>query len=259
MTLRPLHPMLLLMLPLTASAQEARPVKSTSLSLGAYEESLSDGYGTWKGLSLEATFDPGKGGPWVASVVSFDRPEGSGILYSGGKYLDFPGGFAFLGGATSTGAEYMPTAQVSADLNFALGQSGWLLGGGLMKSWIRDGHENLLLQAGPTLYAAGWIFTYRYQHNTSDPGSKQSASQLIEARHGNSDRKAWQSLVLGWGEEAYQNLQVWQEVGVKGAWATLNAYFPLTRQHGVRAGLEWGEKEGLYRYWGGNLRWVYQF
>lgn len=258
MTLRP-HSLILLLLPLCAPAQETRPERSTSLSFGAYEQVLTDGYGPWKGLMLEATFDPGKGGPWLASVVSYNRPEGNGVVLSGGKYLDFPGGFAYLGVATSSGADYLMRSQVSGDLNFALGQSGWLLGGGFVKTDVRDGHRNLLLQAGPTLYAAGCVFTYRFLQNTSEPGSQRSNSQTFEARHGLSDRKPWQSLTLGWGAEAYQNLQVWQAVGVKGKWLGLNAFFPLPRRNGLRVGLEWGQKDGLYRYWGGNLRWVYQF
>lgn len=235
------------------------PERTTSVALGAYQQSLTDGYGTWRGLILDASFNPGQGGAWIASAVTFDRPEGRGSVLSGGKYLTFEGGYAYLGAAVGTGAAYLPKVQAAADLNLAVGRSGWVLGGGVLRTEVRDGHRDLLLQAGPTLYAKGWVFTFRHLRNRSDPGGRDSSAQFFEARRGTDDRKAWQSLGVAWGSEAYESLAVRQAVATRGVRATFNGFLPLTEAQGLKLTAEWGQKNGIYRFWGGSLRWVWLF
>jgi YaiO family outer membrane protein len=248
---------------LSLSAQEASPAsplkRSTLIDVGAYTQSNSDGYGKWQGWVVDATYDPGKGGPWIASLVNFDRPEGHGTELTAGKYIELGWGYAFVGAGSSVGADYLPKWTVNADLNVALGQSGWVLGGGFTRSEVRDGHRDFLYQFGPTLYAGGWVFTARHLRNQSNPGGVESSAQLVDARHGTDDRKMWQSLQFAWGGEAYQSFAVRENVSTRGARASATAFFPIREHHGIKASLEWSQKDGIYRSWGASLRYVFLF
>lgn len=247
---------LALALPLAAQAvpPAAAATPLATVAFGAYRQSVSDGNGTWQGLILDATWDPWKDGKFIGSLLTLDRPMGSGTVASVGKYQQFHGGFGFLGVATSTGAAYLPTLQVVTDLNFELPVTGLVLGGGLTYTRVRDGHQDWLAALGPTLYLGDFITTLRLCRNRSNPGAHDSGSTLLALRHGAQDAKAWQSLHLSWGAEAYQNLVVREAVQARGIGAGVDCFFLLGRNWTLQTGVEWAQKYGSYHLWGGSVR-----
>ena len=223
-------------------------------ALGFYSQSVSDHYGLWQGLLLDTSWNPWKNGKFIGSLISSDRPTGSGVVGSIGKYQEFRGGYGFLGFATSKGADYLPTFQVVGDLNVDLPLAGLVLGGGAIYTRVRDQHENLQVSLGPTLYFADFISTVRLSMNRSRPGNQDSTSTLVQVRHGAQDHRAWQSFHVSWGGEAYQNLLLHEAVEARGAGAGLDLFFPLAHDWTLQTGLEWGQKNAAYRLWGGSVR-----
>jgi len=223
-------------------------------ALGIYHQSVSDHYGPWRGLLLDTSWDPWRNGKFVGSLLSSDRPEGSGVVASIGKYQEFKGGYGFLGVGTSQGADYLPAFQVVSDLNMDLPVPGLVLGGGIIFTRVRDRHENLLVSFGPTWYAGEFITTVRLARNRSNPGGHGSTSTSVQVRHGARDHRAWQSFRVSWGGEAYQNLIIREAVEARGASAGLDCFFPLGGDWSLQTGVEWGQKNGAYRLWGGSVR-----
>lgn len=236
------------------SASSDPEAPRTTVALGAYSQAVSNHYGHWQGMLFDTSWNPWKDGKFVGSIISSDRPEGSGLVGSLGKYQEFKGGYGFLGLATSRGADYLPTIQLIGDLNLELPLPGLVLGGGSVYSRIRDHHENLLASIGPTLYAGDFIGTARVFFNRSRPGNHDSTSTTIQVRHGAQDHRPWQSLRFSWGGEAYQNLIVREAVQARGAGAALDCFFPLSGGWTLQTGAEWGQKNGAYHLWGGSLR-----
>lgn len=241
------------------NAQEAASQRYFSLGLGGYIDSLSNGYGQWRGLTLEGTYYVKNGGPWIGSIVTSDRHEGKGEVFSLGKYFNFPVGYAFIGAGAGTGANFLPRYQASANLNVKIAETGLLLGGGVLRTEVPDGHRDLLLQAGPTFYYNNFIYTYQYLRNRSDPNAHIGISHLLDLRHGNSDFAPWQSLTLALRAEAYENLTVGQGVYIKGNYITFKIYQPLGTRNGIRATLECGQKKDAYKLIGGQLCWIFLF
>lgn len=242
------------MLALPLAAEDPAPLqRSTQISLGAYNQALTDGYGHWQGLTLDGTFDPGRGGAWVGSIVTYDQNEGTGAAYTLGKYQTMGDlGFLYAAIGTSTGADFLPTFRMDLDVDLAL-KSGWVAGFGVSRIQVRDGHKNTLYQAGPSLYLGNWVSTLRFQWNISDPGSLESSATTLDIRHGVENLAPWQSFHLGWGSEAYQATDVMQDVGLRGISASVTAYQPVTRRWAIKGSLEWGQKNETYRRWGGTL------
>ncbi len=247
--------------PATTQAPRERQPASTvpgaplaTVAAGFYSQSVSNHFGLWQGLVLDATWDPWKNGKFIASLISADRPMGSGVVGSIGKYQEFKGGYGFLGVATSKGADYLPTFQVVSDLNVDLPMTGLVLGGGYIYTRVRDLHENHQLSLGPTFYFGNFISTVRLSLNRSNPGSQDSTSTTVTVRQGAQDYRAWQSFRLTWGGEAYQNLLLHEAVTARGAGAGLDCFFPLAHAWTLQTGLEWGQKNGAYRLWGGSVR-----
>ena len=224
------------------------------VAIGAFQQELTQGFGPWKGRVIDLSLNPWGNGKILASVVGFERPEGNGTVFSIGKYQEFKGGYAYLGVGSSTGADYLPTLQVAADVNFQTPWTGWVLGGGVTQTRVRDGHENLIALFGPAFYAGPTVTTARVYRNRSNPGGLESSGVLVQFRHGVKDHEAWQSLRITVGGEAYQSLLVREAVHGRGLFVGLETFWPLRGGWNLQAGVDWGEKFKAYRLWGGSLR-----
>ena len=237
-----------------AATLSAQGPPTATVDFGAYSESVSNGNGLWQGLLLDGSWDPYKNGKFIGSVISFDRPTGCGVMESVGKYQEFHGGFGFLGLGTSQGAAYLPTLQVVTDLDLEVPLPGLLLGGGLILTRVRDGHQDWQAALGPTLYAGSFISTLRLALNRSFPGGYDSTSTMVTIRHGVLDYRAWQSLHLNWGTQSYQNLIVNQGVQARGMEAGADCFIPFGHGWTLQPGLEWARVYGQYQLWGASLR-----
>ena len=90
--------------------------------------------------------------------------------------------------------------------------------------------------------------------NRSNPGNQDSTSTMVQLRHGAKDFQPWQSFRLSWGGEAYQNLVLHEAVTARGVGAGMDCFFPLAQDWTLQTGLDWGQKNGAYRLWGGSVR-----
>jgi YaiO family outer membrane protein len=196
----------------------------------------------------------------VGSLVSFDRPTGCGVVGSVGKYQEFSGGYGFLGVGSSRGAAYLPTLQVTTDLDLELPIRGLVLGAGLNYTRVRDTHQDWQAALGPTLYLGGFVSTARVVMTRSFPEGQDSTGGQVQIRHGLLDYQAWQSLRVTWGAEAYENLVVQQNVEARGADVAADFFFVLDRNWTLKTGLEWAQQNSAYRLWGANVEvgWMFR-
>lgn len=252
---QPLNSGLLIALALSGSILGAQThvTPGAFVSAGAYYQKLSDGYGPWRGYLLDASWNPHHNGKYIASVTGYTRPEGNGAVYTFGKYQEFKGGYGFLSLGTSSGADYLPTFQITGDLNVNLPWAGLVIGGGAMYATIRDGHKNTQFSLGPTLYYKNTITTLRGLVYQSDPGKLRETGGQFSFRHGADDRKAWQSLRVNWGGEAYHSFVVHESVHSSGMSAALDTSWPIG-QWNLQLGVEFARKYSHYDLFGGSVR-----
>ncbi|MBP1627437.1 MAG: hypothetical protein H6Q00_1912 [Holophagaceae bacterium] len=243
---------------IAVSAQEV-PVSDDHVAVGAYQLNLNHDFGPWKGLLADAAWNPLKNGPFVAGITTYVRPEGNGGVFSIGKYQEFKGGYGFLGVASSTGADYLPSLQVTTDLDLNLPWNGWVLGGGLIYTRVRDGHRDMTFLFGPTYYWGDTVTTLRGSVNWSSPGSLTSYGGQFNFRHGMRDRKAWQAIRVNWGTEAYNSFLANQDVRNRGYSAAIETSWPLGGGYSLQLGAEFARKNNVYDLWGGTVRAVKYF
>lgn len=236
------------------SAQELPVASDDHIAAGGYYLRLNNGFGPWKGLLADAAWNPLKNGPFVAGITSYIRPEGNGGVYSIGKYQEFKGGYGFLGVATSSGADYLPELQITTDLDINLPWRGWVLGGGVIHTRVRDGHRDTTILFGPTLYVGDTVTTLRGSMNRSSPGALDSYGGQFSFRHGLRDRKAWQILRVNWGTEAYNSFLANQDVHRRGFSVALDTAWPLGKGFSVLLGGEFARKNDAYDLWGGTVK-----
>jgi hypothetical protein len=175
------------------------PEPFTRISLGAYDQSFSDGYGRWKGWTLEATRYPANGGPWQFAAVGFDRPEGHGTLFSAGKYFLFgktSSGFVGLSGGTNT--DILPSGRLdlSCRLDIAAGWKADLAGA---VSRFSGNDEIRMFQAGPAFLAQTWSASFWGQWLDYQPAGTSDTGWIFNFRLGPSDLGPWANLRLAWG------------------------------------------------------------
>lgn len=201
--LRPLA--LLVLVPLSLAAQEdpfdlATPRQPiTRLALGGYDQAFSDGYGRWKGWTLEGTLYPTRGGPWEFAAVGFDRPEGKGTLFSGGKYLELGrASSVYLGLSGGTNTDILP--RIRADVAFHLDvAAGWKADLGGAVSRFSGSDEIRLLQAGPAYQGESWSASVWVQQLQYEPAGGTDTGCIVNLRLGASDFAIWHNLRLAWG------------------------------------------------------------
>ena len=109
---------LLLLMALSLSAQEEPflldlvpepPSTIARVAVGGFDQALTDGWGHWKGWTVEGTIYPVSQGPWHLSVVGLDRPEGQGTMLTAGKYLLLgQASSAYVGLSGGTNSDFLP-------------------------------------------------------------------------------------------------------------------------------------------------------
>ncbi|HJW43737.1 MAG TPA: YaiO family outer membrane beta-barrel protein [Geothrix sp.] len=287
-------------LPLVLSAQEdpffldlSDAPTVTRIAVGAYDQAFSDQGGHWKGWTLEGTIYPGLAGPWVLSATGFDRPEGKGVLFSGGKYFlvgQASSVFLALGGGTNE--DFLPRLRADLEVRFGLG-SGWKLDLAGALNRYSDNQDVRLVQAGPAYVGKGWSLSVRGQQVSYDAGAPSDTGAIMNVRIGNSDFGMWHQLRLAAGRGILETSAAGARMstassalagfggrfgrggtrasGASGSTTSigdslpqerlvsLSGHWPLTGRFALQAEAAWGERVSANRFWGGSLQVVVTF
>ena len=297
---------LLTLLPLGLSAQEdpfflepPTPATTTRLAVGGYAQSFSDGYGQWKGWTLEGTLYPTTGGPWELAAVGYDRPEGKGTLFAAGKYLLLgKASSVYLGLSGGTNADILPKGRADVDFHLDVA-GGWKFDVAGAYSRFVDDEEVRMLRAGPAFQAESWSASIWVQRLQYEPTGDSDTGCIVNLRAGASDFGMWHNLRLGWGRGILETtasgggLATMTTTAILGGsgfggkfgrgtggtttttttttttylepslpqerLASLTGHWPLNPTFAVKAEATWGEKVSTYHFWGGSLQLVVTF
>lgn len=296
-----MRPALLMALTLPLCAQEEpfllepmpeQPSTLTRVAVGAFDQSFTDGWGRWKGWTLEGTIYPVDQGPWHLSAVGLDRPEGRGAMLSVGKYLLLgQASSAYLGLSGGTNSDFLPKYRGDLDLRLDLAK-GWKLDvAGALSAFTED-QQVWMLQAGPAYQAEAWTCSLRLQTLTYEPGGETDSGGILNLRFGRSDFGVWHNLRVAAGrgivdstasggsltttttsqfsrfmrrsDRRVSGTTLWQTTSSTGTLplerlASLSGHWPLSDRFALQAEVTWGEKVSTYRFWGGSLQGVVTF
>lgn len=197
---------LLALIPFSLCAQEdpfdfgpPKLTTTTRLAIGGYDQSFSDGYGRWKGWTLEGTIYPVQGGPWLLAAVGFDRPEGKGTLFSAGKYLLIgKASSVYLGLSGGTNTDILPRGRVDVDFHLDIA-SGWKADLAGAVSRFAGSDEIRMLQAGPAYQGSTWSASVWLQRLQYEPTGDSDTGCIVNLRLGANDFAMWHNLRLAWG------------------------------------------------------------
>ncbi|HEX9080749.1 MAG TPA: YaiO family outer membrane beta-barrel protein [Holophagaceae bacterium] len=275
------------------------PGTFTRVAVGGYDQSFSDGYGQWKGWTVEGTIYPGRRGPWQFAAVGFDRPEGKGTLFSAGKYLLLgKASTLYLGIGAGTNTDILPRGRVDADLHLDVA-AGWKFDLAGAVSRFAGSDEIRMVQAGPAYEGQNWSVAAWVQQLQYEPGGDTDTGGILNFRIGGNDFSRWHNLRLAWGRGIIESTasggglssmstsmtMTMGGSGYGGRWgrggtgttttttttvywtasrpqerlASLSGHWPLTDALALKGEATWGEKVSTYRFWGGSLQLVVTF
>jgi YaiO family outer membrane protein len=293
---------LLLAMPMALSAQEdpfflepAQTSTVTRVAVGGYDQSFSNGWGHWKGSTLEATIYPAHSGPWEFAATTFDRPEGKGTMFAAGKELLLgEASSAYLGVSGGNNSDFLPLFRADLDVRLDLG-AGWRLDLAGALSRFTQNQEVQMLQLGPAYQGTGWSVSAKAQRLTYEPGGDSDLGGILNIRFGGNDFGTWHSLRLAAGRGILESsasgggLSATTTMsgfgGRFGRRATttttttttttpltastdpvplerlvsLTGHWPLTKRFALKAEASWGEKVSTYTFWGGSLQIIATF
>jgi YaiO family outer membrane protein len=285
-------PLAFLLSSLVLGAVEPLESPAGRLTVGTYADRFSDATGTWKGWLLSADLYRDSHGPWSASVVRNQRPEGTGTTFMVAKEHGFNDvSWVWAGLSAGSGADFIPKFRVSLDSNLGLGGP-WGLGLGGAWSRFNEDYSVAMVQAGPSWMGAAWSASARIQQ-VSDGSGGSDTGYFIDLRWGGDNLRRWHSLRVAGGRGIIDSLQPGGSLststvtvgtgGVNGrgrggsgsgsgssytssSWSAPNeflasttSHFPLTSRLALKAELGWGRREGQFNLWSGSLQAVFTF
>jgi YaiO family outer membrane protein len=186
-----------------APSSSPDPLRSIELSTGA--QSLSNGYGDWRDVTLRGSYGSGTS-VWQGEFSAKRQfgQDGNFLGLSDTVTLNADW-FAMLSLGAGDGAFYLPQFRSDAFL-----YRKWLPERNLVTSigagyyHAPDGHTDRSLSLGGTYYfKQPWILEAGVRFNTSDPGAIRSNQQFVAATYGTVGRDIL-TVRHGWGGEAYQ-------------------------------------------------------
>ena len=296
---------LLVITPLCLSAQEdpffLEPptlTTTTRVAVGGYDQAFSDGYGRWKGWTLEGSIYPTTGGPWQLAAVGYDRPEGKGTLFSGGKYLLLgKASSVYLGLSGGNNSDILPRGRADVDFHLDIA-GGWKFDLAGAISRFVDDQEVRLLQAGPAFQGQSWSASIWVQRLQYEPTGDSDTGCIVNLRAGANDFAMWHNLRLAWGRGIIESTasggglasmtttSTMGGTGTSGRFgrggtgttttttttitylepslpqerlASFTGHWPINNTFAVKAEATWGEKVSTYHFWGGSLQLVVTF
>jgi YaiO family outer membrane protein len=175
-----------------------------SLELSAGSQSLSNGFGNWRDLTLRGTYGLSK--HLLQSEVSLNRRfnQDGAFLGLSDTYTFNEDWFGSVALGVGDGAFYLPRYRVDATL-----YKKWLADRSLVSSVgvgyydAPDGHKDRSVSLGAAYYfSAPWIVEGGVRLNNSNPGSVRTQQQFVAVTYGR-DKQDLVSARYTWGAEGY--------------------------------------------------------
>lgn len=193
------------------SSDVAAPTRAPfSVDVGAFHESLDNGYSDWDGVDARVMYTGSPASPF-ASASTQRRREGSQTSYGLGSYLTINRHFytiADFSVATGGTAVFYPRlrwnvslvsdTRVVPGLVLVTGYSNFSFGGGSSGS---------IVSVGPIWYHGPLILSGAVHVNHDDAGGATTASGEVGGQYGAEGRQ-WLGASLSGGREAYEILAV---------------------------------------------------
>ena len=184
--------------------QLPRDTATRNLELSAGGQSLSNGYGPWRELTLRGTY--GLPGHVLQGEVSALRRFNRDGAYLGisDTYTFNDDWFGALALGAGDGAFYLPRYRVDATLFRKFLPDRNLVGSvGVGHYNAPDGHDNSLSLGLVYYFKAPWIVEGGVRLNSSNPGSVRTQQQYAAVTYGR-DKQDLVSARYTWGAEGYQ-------------------------------------------------------
>ena len=192
---------------ITIAGPPVRPSAETqrSLELSAGGQSLSNGYGNWRDVTLRGTY--GLPGNLVQGEISATRRFGEDGAFIGASdtYTFNDDWYGSLALGAGDGVFYLPRYRADAVL-----YKKWLADRNLVTSVglgyysAPDGHIDRSMALGATYYfSTPWIVEGGVRFNRSSPGAVNTHQQYAAVTYGR-DKQNLVSARYTWGREGYQ-------------------------------------------------------
>ena len=218
-------------------------------------------YGSWAAANA-ALYFPLPGFSAFAQASSHVRPDGNGVLVSGGGYKDWTSFFyTYTSLSAGTHSPYLPKYRLDQDLNLkVLPSKTLILTGGFSQIKYHDIHKDLVLSAGASLYLDRLIVSYKLMRNISSPGSVKSYTHVQSAGYGR-EGEHWTFLTASQGKQAYLATYIAspQEIRQSATSFMLNHRRWLKKDFGATGDVSWLELEGGYKKYGVSLGCFFYF
>lgn len=191
-------------IPAAASTGKAIEEQNLKLELNAGAQSLSNGYGDWKDLTLSGVYSTNQ--HVLRAEASMNRRFNQDGLFVGAADTytfndDWYGSFAV---GVGDGAFYLPRYRVDGSIYRKMLPERNLVGS-IGAGYYRapDGHTDNILSLGLTYYfVSPWILEGGVRLNNSRPGSINTQQQFVAATYGR-DKHDLITARYGWGKEGY--------------------------------------------------------
>ena len=182
------------------------------LEVGAFLQSLDNGYGTWRGGEARLMWTSPRVTPFAyAATQSRDIPSGTTSQPSVGlgTYVTFTPGLSAIASASAAprrDVELYPRSRLDAALIAAVpGVRGLLITGGITELRFAGDAGGRILSTGPILYVGHGIYSIVARFNHDRLSGANSKSFLAAGQYG-TQGNYWIGGSLGGGNEAYQVL-----------------------------------------------------
>ena len=193
---------------LVSTGKEIETLKlQLEFSLGA--QSLSNGYGDWKDLTLRSTYSMNQH-VLKAEVSRNQRFNQNGLFVGASDTYTFNDDwYGSLAAGVGDGAFYLPRYRVDGAIYRKMLPERNLVGSiGVGYYRAPDGHTDRSLSLGVSYYfASPWVLEGGVRFNDSLPGSINTQQQFVAATYGR-DKHDLVTARYGWGKEGYLAIAV---------------------------------------------------
>lgn len=165
--------------------------------------SINHGFGDWDSFGMRYTRQE-TGYSYLFELNGYNRSEGLAGQLLAALYKDWgPSFYTFTSISGATNVTYVPRFRIDQDFNFKLGEKKdwvWVVGASYIN--YHTDAQDTIFSTGITRYLPGWMFTYRFFYNISDPGAVDSTSHLFSVDQG-TWYKYMNTLTYSFGNQAF--------------------------------------------------------
>lgn len=226
------------------------------IEVGANYEYLSPHrtYGDWRSGSVRFYHKCSSDFTYFLEGSFFSREkEGEAGLAVIGLYKDWsPWLYTYSSLSAGTTSSYLPKVRLDHEFYFKVGSEKNIVpSAGVTYIKYHDVHKDYIIYPGITYYGKGFVITYKYFLNKSQPGSVRSSSNLISLGIGQ-EGKSWTYLDVSYGKQAYlaTYLTSPQEVRQNSFYTSLKHILWIRKDLAVSFGVSYFKLENGYKKYG---------